>query len=168
MKDVGSSPHPGSKQGSMIRKANKTGRIDKQLIEQEHLAKPAISLASSLKDTLGPHKAIIFGDPQPAVGGMSSQVTTETTLPTTTLFQKSPLVLDLVTSCQDSTWPRVLKSPEGTLSVLATDSIQACLLSPPWYSTKAPQLFTHQSTQPFHIIIILSMKSMKHQGPQCY
>jgi hypothetical protein len=32
MKDVGSSPHPGSKQGSMIRKANKTGRIDKQLI----------------------------------------------------------------------------------------------------------------------------------------
>ncbi len=38
MKDAGSSPHPRLRQGSKIRKAKKTGRIDKQLIEQERLA----------------------------------------------------------------------------------------------------------------------------------
>ncbi len=62
MKDAGSSPHPGSRWGSKIRKANKTGRIDKQLIEQERLAESAISLASSLKDSVQPHEATIFGD----------------------------------------------------------------------------------------------------------
>ncbi len=122
MKDAGSSLHTGPRWGSKIHKANKTGRIDKQLIEQEHLAKPAISLASSLKDTLGPHKAIIFGDPQPAVGGMSGQVTKETTLQATALFQGSPLVLYLATLRRDSAQFCAFKSPERTLLVLATDS----------------------------------------------
>ncbi len=84
MKDVGSSPHPGLRRGSKICKAIKTGRIDTQLIKQKCLAELAISLASWLKDRLGPHKTIIFGDPQPAVGGMSGQVATEITLLTAT------------------------------------------------------------------------------------
>jgi hypothetical protein len=122
MKDAGGSPHPRPRWGSKIHKANKTGRIDKQLIKQERLAESAISLASSLKDTLGLHKATILGDPQPAVRGMSGQVTKETTLQATPLFQGSPLIWDLAILRRDSAQFRALKSPEGTLSVLATDS----------------------------------------------
>jgi hypothetical protein len=61
-------------------------------------------------------------DPQPAVGGMSGQVTKETTLQATALFQGSPLVWNLATLRRDSAKFRALKSPDGTLLVLATDS----------------------------------------------